>query len=696
MRGSRETDIRGVELAAKLDELELHTLNRGTEPTFDIIRGGKRFSSCVDITTCSTSLLGRMHNWRLSDEITSSDHRAILFDINLKKSIGTDIKRTTRMYNTKKANWNKFREKLVQIWNDKRLDKATIDGLTNTEELEERINDFTNSMTEACEYSIPKLNIKKRVGLPWWTEELTHQKKEVSRLRRRISYAAPVRREWVVEQYKRAKEEYQQEIKRAQTTSWKDFCSKQERETMWDSVYRVISRTMVRQDEIPLVQGVKTLEREESARILAETFYPEDQNEEDDTEHELMREVANTVNEGTLDSSSDPPFTAEELTWAVSSFNPKKAPGDDGFTADICRVAITVDLGLFLALVNKCMELTYFPNKWKKAVVVVLRKPGKRDYTHPRSYRPIGLLPVLGKVLEKMVVRRIKWHIVPKISRKQYGFMPQCSTEDSLYDMMQFITTKLKDKKLILLISLDIEGAFDNAWWPAIRCGLAKTGCPVNLRRLIDSYLRDRIVCLRYAGAEWVKNTTKGCVQGSIGGPIFWNILLDPLLKELSTKETHCQAFADDVVLIFSGDTVKQIQEQANVTLAHVHKWGARNKLKFAPDKTKAMIITNKLKYDAPLLEMGGKSIGLSREIKILGLTVDDGLAFDKHVKNVCCKVQNLYHQLTRAAKIHWGLNPEIIRTIYTAVVEPIFLYAASAWVTAVSKQKVKKQIDMV
>ncbi|CAK1598146.1 unnamed protein product [Parnassius mnemosyne] len=441
--GSRETDIRGVELAAKLDELELHTLNRGTEPTFDIIRGGKRFSSCVDITTCSTSLLGRMHNWRLSDEITSSDHRAILFDINLKKSIGTDIKRTTRMYNTKKANWNKFREKLVQIWNDKRLDKATIDGLTNTEELEERINDFTNSMTEACEYSIPKLNIKKRVGLPWWTEELTQQKKEVSRLRRRISYAAPVRREWVVEQYKRAKEEYQQEIKRAQTTSWKDFCSKQERETMWDSVYRVISRTMVRQDEIPLVQGVKTLEREESARILAETFYPEDQNEEDDTEHELMREVANTVNEGTLDSSSDPPFTAEELTWAVSSFNPKKAPGDDGFTADICRVAITVDLGLFLALVNKCMELTYFPNKWKKAVVVVLRKPGKRDYTHPRSYRPIGLLPVLGKVLEKMVVRRIKWHIVPKLSRKQYGFMPQCSTEDSLYDMMQFITTKL-------------------------------------------------------------------------------------------------------------------------------------------------------------------------------------------------------------------------------------------------------------
>ncbi|CAK1593617.1 unnamed protein product [Parnassius mnemosyne] len=74
--GSRKTDSRGIEVAAKLDQLEFHILNRGTELTFDTYRGGKRFSSCVDITNCSTSLLGRMNNWRLSDEITSSDHRA--------------------------------------------------------------------------------------------------------------------------------------------------------------------------------------------------------------------------------------------------------------------------------------------------------------------------------------------------------------------------------------------------------------------------------------------------------------------------------------------------------------------------------------------------------------------------------------------------------------------------------------------
>ncbi|CAK1583199.1 unnamed protein product [Parnassius mnemosyne] len=597
--GSRETDSRGMEVAAKLDELELHLLNRGTDPTFDTIRGGRRFTSCVDITTCSTRLLGRVENWRLSEEITGSDHRAILFDINLEKSIGTDIDRTTRKFNTKNANWSEFREKLLHIWSRKSINKIEIDKIETRKELETKIVEVTNAIIEVCEKYLPKLKNKKRMGLPWWTEELTKRKKEVSRLKRRISYAAPIRREWVVEQYLNAKNEYHHEVKSAQTSSWKDFCSRQERESMWDSIYRVIGRTTQRQEDVPLALNGRIMGNEESAKTLAETFYPDDDVREDDPGHRQIRETAGVVNEGSHDDSCDPPFTMEELKWSVSGFNPKKAPGYDGLTADICEAAIGLDPTMFLALANKCLSLAHFPRKWKEAVIVVLRKPGKVDYTHPKSYRPIGLLPVLGKIFEKMLVRRIKWHIIPNISSKQYGFMPQRSTEDSLYDMMQHIKSKLKNKELIVLVSLDIEGAFDNAWWPAIRCRLAETRCPINLRRLIDSYFEDRTVCIRYSGAEWVKKTTKGCVQGSIGGPIYWNLLLDPLLKELSDKGEYCQAFADDVVLMFSGQRALDVQERANAVLAHVQKWGVRNKLKFAPHKTKAMVITNKIKYTA-------------------------------------------------------------------------------------------------
>ncbi|KAJ0169561.1 hypothetical protein K1T71_014746 [Dendrolimus kikuchii] len=108
------------------------------------------------------------------------------------------------------------------------------------------------------------------------------------------------------------------------------------------------------------------------------------------------------------------------------------------------------------------------------------------------------------------------------------------------------------------------------------------------------------------------------------------------------------------------------------------------------------MTITRKLKYDNPRLSMGGVDISMSSEVKILGLTIDAALTFNAHVKNVCAKAMNVYKQLSRAARVSWGLHPEVIRTIYTAVVEPIIMYAASAWAPATAKLGVQKQLGVV
>lgn len=694
--GSKREDDRGANVSGFLDEQELHVLNRGIVPTFEVYRGGKLYTSNVDITACSTSVLGKVENWRVSREITSSDHNAILFDVELAKGVGTDIKSTTRLYNTKKANWAQFRAKLSQSWIKNDLTKTKVDKIDNISDLEDSIKEFTNRITETCKDTIPARKNVSRIELPWWNKEISSMNKSLMTLKRRISCAAPIRREHVVKKYLEQKERYQNEVKQAQTQSWKRFCERQNRESMWDGVYRVIRRTTKREEEIPLISDGAALVGKGSAKLLAETFFPEDDKKNDNVDHTRIREKARRVNEKTPGEPSDPPFTMEELMWSVKNFNPKKAPGLDGFTADICTSAISLDPQLFLSLVNKCLHLEYFPSLWKEAVVVALRKPGKDSYTHPKSYRPIGLLPVLGKILEKMLIKRLRWYILPGASQNQYGFTPQRSTEDSLYTLMQTIQDRLKKKQLIALVSLDIEGAFDNAWWPAIVCELAGTKCPPNLRRMVDSYLTCRRVRVRYAGAEYQSETTKGCVQGSIGGPLFWNLLLDPLLKELEEGGHYCQAFADDVVLVFSGDTAVEIQQKANKALANVRSWGVKNKLNFAPQKTKAMVITRKLKFDSPNLSMGGIGIELSQEIKILGLTIDNKLTFNTHVSNICRKATGIYKQLERAARIHWGLNTEIVRTIYTAVIEPTVLYAAAAWASASRKQMVRKQLNAV
>lgn len=77
-----------------------------------------------------------------------------------------------------------------------------------------------------------------------------------------------------------------------------------------------------------------------------------------------------------------------------------------------------------------------------------------------------------------------------------------------------------------------------------------KRGCPGNLRRLVSSYLENRQVTIRYAGREYRKQATKGCIQSLIGGPTFWNLLLDPLLDDLEKRGLYYQTFADNIILV--------------------------------------------------------------------------------------------------------------------------------------------------
>lgn len=693
---SNNIDYRGQEVAETIHGMDLQVLNAGKIPTFDTIRGNKRYTSHVDLTACTPELIPYIEKWEVKPDITSSDHNTITFKIHIEKSKGIKIHRTTRIYNTKKAKWDQFSNKLSQSCIENKINKIEIDKIKNNIELDKKVDNYIDIINKISEETIPKKRENDKIKIPWWTEQLYKMKKEALTKKRRIWCAAQDRRQKVVEEYLQAKQKYEHEIEKAKIESWKKFCNKQEREGIWEGIYRVIGRTTAREEDIPLIKGNNTLSEAESAMYLAETFYPEDKMEDDNIEHQLIRELAKKISTEKSDGNEDPPFTKIELLDSIKDFNPKKAPGKDGLTADICEQAIKTDPDIFLSFANKCLELGFFPTSWKEATIIILRKPNKENYTSPKSYRPIGLLPVMGKILEKMLINRLKWHVIPTISPRQYGFMPQKSTEDSLYDLMKHIKEKIQQKQIVVMVSLDIEGAFDSAWWPAILNRLADTGCPINIRRTINSYLENRKIILRYAGEEIVRKTNKGCVQGSIGGPILWNLLLDPVLKIVERDKVYCQAFADDIVVIINGTSTIEIETITNNTLSRVWDWGVRNKLKFAPHKTNAMVITRKLKYDTPRLSMGGSVIKLAKEIKILGLTIDNKLTFNQHVANVCVKATNFYKRLSRAAKISWGLHPEIIRTLYTAVVEPIIMYASNVWHEAANKIKVQKQLNQV
>ncbi|GBP34812.1 Putative 115 kDa protein in type-1 retrotransposable element R1DM [Eumeta japonica] len=206
------------------------------------------------------------------------------------------------------------------------------------------------------------------------------------------------------------------------------------------------------------------------------------------------------------------------------------------------------------------------------------------------------------------------------------------------------------------MVSLDIDDAFYNAWWPALKAQLLAYNCLVNFYVMVRRYMRDRDVIVRYAGGR---------------SRMIWSSCSD-------------------------GQSASSIEEEANRALACVHCWGVRNKLRFAPLKTNSMVLTKKLIYDDPVVHVNGEQISLVGEIRLLGLTIDRNLTFIPHFANSCKKSINIYKGLARAAKATWGLNPEIVRTIYIIVIKPIVLYASCAWTPATGKLGVWKMLDAV
>jgi hypothetical protein len=225
-----------------------------------------------------------------------------------------------------------------------------------------------------------------------------------------------------------------------------------------------------------------------------------------------------------------------------------KAPGFDHLTAEICRRILSIAPIHVLQLFNRCLNEGCFPKKWKLAFVKVILKPGKTDYVNATSYRPIGLLPLLGKGLEKIIFDRLMWHLesMSALSPNQYRFRPGKSAEEALYNLTKLLRASLDRKKYYIVISLDIKGVFDNAWWPMLLKQLINRDCPRQIYCLIKNYLRDRAVEVSYLGGRARKTTNKGCIQGSVLGPLFWSLIIDPLLQTEIPADCHTQAYVDD------------------------------------------------------------------------------------------------------------------------------------------------------
>jgi hypothetical protein len=448
------------------------------------------------------------------------------------------------------------------------------------------------------------------------------------------------------------------------TKSWIKFISESSAENPWSLAYKIAKDKIFapKLSELLDCDGNPVIEETQIANKLFDFLFP---NESTCNESEKQQHIR-AQSQGCSYQCDDWPFSQCEVNDVIYYQNPNRAPGEDGITADIIAKTHGINREFLCQLYNKCLSLHYFPKIWKKGIIKIIPKPNKPDYREPDAYRPITLISVLAKVLEKLLTNRITHylHQNSRISEKQFGFTKQKSTEDAIHSLIKFVKSAYERKGFALIISLDINGAFNSAWWPKIINQLRVKGCPSNLFSIIKSYFSGRESKLWYMNTEVVRQMTVGCPQGSASGPWFWNICIDDIFELSEGNDCNIECFADDTIIKIFAKTIEELEIIANNKLRQVFQWSLDNKLTFNVSKSNCVLFTRNLKYKAPEIAFNGDKLALNSNFKHLGVIIDSKLSWRAHSNHVKSKVLQFTNNLLRFAKTNYGLGSRSIEVI--------------------------------
>ena len=678
--GSTVTNTRGNKIADLLTSYGLAINNTGFEHTYETLANDSIRGSIVDITASSDIIANNITNWKVDKSIClSSDHHAITFNIEFVNThVVKNIKQSTFRYNTNNYNnWDNLRNKFALHIKETNILETNIENLNRTE-ISNYINTITKFITKICNKYIPRSKgYKSRPH--WWNNELEEAKQKVLKnhrlLHKLINKNQPIHE--AISTRDQLKKEYAELIRTTSTNSFREFCTTQGKDDVWSITNKLLKQASPRKppDTIQIAPNTYTETTLETANAFLNQFYPDDPADTLPI-HITTRQFSDRY----PSTKDDPKFTKDEVLQILKNMNPNKSPGQDHLTSDICYHFTAEFPVIITRLFNRTLAISYFPNQWKHAVVKIIPKPNKTDYSTTSSFRPIGLIDIFGKTLEKLLINRLNHHIFINnfSNKKQYGFKPQCSSTTALHDLLTDIKELKLQKQQIILISLDIKSAFDNAWWPAILKRLHQLQCPKNIYNLLHNYLEDRTVSLTIADSTAIKDISRGCIQGSVCGPTLWNILLDELFEHQLPNGCRLQAFADDVTLIAHHSNTTTLQNITNISLKIIHDWGNLVKLTFGPQKTQMITFSPKTKK--AMISIDNNPIQFQDHIKILGLTIDHKLTFIKHTQLTIDRTRKLYNKLIKYVRPTWGIQSDNIEIIYRMVIEPTLSYASSLW----------------
>ena len=335
-------------------------------------------------------------------------------------------------------------------------------------------------------------------------------------------------------------------------------------------------------------------------------------------------------------------------------------------------------------LYRRLVQLGNFPDCWKIASVTPIPKEGCSCL--PKDYRPISITPILSKVFEKLLARRLKAFMAAEgiLPKTQFGYRSGLGTADALLTLNTDFQDALNNGMEVRAVAIDFSAAFDKVNHKGIIYNLQNIGVGGKFLALCKSFLTGRQQFVTVDGSRSpTSGVHSGVPQGSVLGPLMFTLYTSSLLAGLKCNNI---AYADDTTIyVIIRKPVDRASSalKLNEDLVFIEDWCGRWGMELNALKTKSMLFSRSrtILPEHPDLTLMNTTIESVETMKLLGVVFDSKLTYEQHLR----KVTSIASQKVGILRKCWRVyeDDELVKKCFYAFVLPFFEYCSSVWLSA-------------